>query len=548
MPELKNRTKEEQEIAAILLLIFASEDMSFWLGGYREPQWFEARLQESPLTSRFRSMSRRAQDQMLREMRREVLRTPINERMGQRSEFYKYEIAGRMAKRHAEWLEGFEAEQRSREQDRRSGKKVKEPEDPTVEEIYPPAWAEREAASTVTDWVSETEIVTGGVIEDTHKIALQAYWQVEPGACPICEPLGGQPREVWSKTFPRGPKAHPNCLPGDALVSPIGSITAGTKARYDGIVIEISLASGRKFRVTENHVIPTSRGLLAAKEIAKGNHCFSDSRFADSVVADGPNDRQRHRAEDLYASIKKTIGMTTSLVPSSAEQFNGDGRRFDSDVEIVFPERQLRLNTKTAHNKAVRDGLFSFASRLLSNLSGRGAFNKFLVGAFFAPASVVSSRHLFGSLLIAHVCPNNQSRLVGSPNLGTMQIQQSHNRVARNTQRATDRLRSLATLVPRNESIGHVWREGCRLLWTPGYPAFRNDAPENRHTDAELLTAFLKRNTGHIKSDRVVDVSQNHYSGDVYDFQSGTIPYFYASGVIVHNCRCWLEWSEVLNP
>lgn len=212
MPELKNREKEEREITAILLLIFASEDTAFWLDGPREPQWFERRLQDTSLTSRFQSMSRRVQDQMLRELRREVLRAPIAERAARLAEFYKYDVAGRMSRRHAEWLAKYEAEQRQAERDRKSGKPPKgEPYQPTIDDIYPKTWAEREAASTITDWVSEIEMTTGRAVESTHGIELIAYWKTEPGACPICEPLDGLPMSAWSKTFPKGPKAHPNC-------------------------------------------------------------------------------------------------------------------------------------------------------------------------------------------------------------------------------------------------------------------------------------------------------------------------------------------------
>jgi hypothetical protein len=211
VPELKNRAKEEQEIAAILLLMFVENDIEFWLNGFRTPQWFERRLAETTLTSRFRSISRRAQDQMLRDLRREVLRTPINERMDQMADFYRYDMARRLAGRHMEWLRKVEEEERQRQRDREAGKEIEEPPQPKIEDIYPKAWADREAASTVTDWVSETEITTGGVIEDTHDTRLEAYWMTEPGACEICEPLNYQPRSVWSRKFPRGPKAHPNC-------------------------------------------------------------------------------------------------------------------------------------------------------------------------------------------------------------------------------------------------------------------------------------------------------------------------------------------------
>lgn len=60
--------------------------------------------------------------------------------------------------------------------------------------------------------------VTGGEVGAAAAglISDQDTWVLHPelsktGPCEICAPLGGEPRSVWSRVFPLGPPAHPNC-------------------------------------------------------------------------------------------------------------------------------------------------------------------------------------------------------------------------------------------------------------------------------------------------------------------------------------------------
>lgn len=68
---------------------------------------------------------------------------------------------------------------------------------------------------------------------------LHAWWVTEYDGrvCPICAPLHGSPEEVWRKTIPQGPRAHPRCrciliysrvaigsFPGSIEVGPKGEL------------------------------------------------------------------------------------------------------------------------------------------------------------------------------------------------------------------------------------------------------------------------------------------------------------------------------------
>jgi hypothetical protein len=405
VPELKNRTKEEQEIAAILLLMFASEDMDFWLSGFHSPQYFQGRLAETTLSERFRSISRRAQDQMLRDLRREVLRAPVDDRMRRMAEFQEAEIAIRLARRHAEWLQKLEEEQRQRDRDIREGKEVDEPDEPRIEDIYPKSWADREAASTVTDWVSQTEIFTGDVIEDTHGIKLEAFWMTEPGACPICEPLDRTPRAEWSKKFPRGPKAHPNCLHPDTFVRfPFGQ-AASMKSLYDGPMCYLRFSNGHTLNATPGHPVPTARGMVDAGKIRVGDLVFA-------VRDHGPPQSMiRGMAERLHANAKAYYG--ASYQEPERSMLHGDAKRVIDPIEIVE---------------------------------------------------------------------------------------------------------------------------------LPGFGYPKVIAPE------DAIIAALKKPSLGYEPVEVTQNSERHYDGPVYDFSAIDLPMYVANEILVSNCRCWLDWREVLNP
>jgi hypothetical protein len=71
--------------------------------------------------------------------------------------------------------------------------------------------ADRIAVTTTTEVQSTGEADAAIDVERVLGQRLIAIWRTEPGACHICTPLEGQTERVWSRQFPGGPPAHPNC-------------------------------------------------------------------------------------------------------------------------------------------------------------------------------------------------------------------------------------------------------------------------------------------------------------------------------------------------
>ena len=217
MPGLQRRNEREKEMMAILLLIFATEDMGFWLSDEVTPQWFEQRLRDRGIQDRLMSTSIQARDQLLRDLNVEIEAENDLRKMRQRAEFYRHDLAGRLARRHREWLDQHRRQQAETARRRQAGEPVDDTPDPTHDDIYPQSWAEREVETTVTEWVTQTETEAARQVEAQTGRTLVAVWKTRPhlsstGPCPICRPLDGTTKESWPPQFPDGPPAHPRCV------------------------------------------------------------------------------------------------------------------------------------------------------------------------------------------------------------------------------------------------------------------------------------------------------------------------------------------------
>lgn len=325
MPELKGREKDEQEMALLLLLLFASEDMEFWYSGYHTPQWFDEKLKKLGLNDRLSGMSRRVQDAMMKELRYQVSRGTVDARVRQLTEFYRHELAYRMSRVHAEWVDEQEAAARARDIATRTGRVPEDEIERKPLDIYPESFAKREAASGITDWVSATEMATAVVVEKTHDVKLEAIWRTEPGACPICEPMNGTTRAVWSKQFPKGPKAHPNCLaPGTHLSLPYG-LRDSMKSHYEGPMHDLCIGGQYFLSVTAGHPIPTTRGIVGAGDLKSG----------DAVYMVDAGESQEFEASALHRSVSgDPRARLVSVVPDSS-MLHGEGGRVHGEIEIA---------------------------------------------------------------------------------------------------------------------------------------------------------------------------------------------------------------------
>lgn len=78
-------------------------------------------------------------------------------------------------------------------------------------EIVQPHDAKAEAVTSITQTQTDSERRAVATVETRGVERLIPIWVTEPGACPVCSPLEGQPPNVWRLVAPDGPPQHRNC-------------------------------------------------------------------------------------------------------------------------------------------------------------------------------------------------------------------------------------------------------------------------------------------------------------------------------------------------
>jgi len=324
MAELKDRETDEDELALLLLLLFADDDMDFWLSGYKSTQWFENRLREIGVDSRVLTTAERARDNILQEIKLDVDRSQLDRNVTGLTDVYTHDLASRLAKHHRKWLDEQRRSDNERRWRERRGEEVPEAPEPKPTDIYSEADAKRESASAVTDTVSEVEITVSDEVHRQTGTKLTAIWKTEVDPCPVCEKLSNAPQEVWSLQFPKGPKAHPNCVLPETMIEPIHrqSIIAASRAVYRGAIAEITTVAGYSVRLTMNHPVLTPNGDVPVFKLKEGDSCWLNLwRDAESS------------AESLFARMASVYG--SQAIAAEVASFHGDGLHLVSDIEVA---------------------------------------------------------------------------------------------------------------------------------------------------------------------------------------------------------------------
>ena len=164
----------------------------------------------------------------------------------------------------------------------------------------------------------------------------------QPGACELCQALDQQ-EVVLGELFEGGidaPPRHPGCLPGDALVTTCGRITAGSKRWYEGNVVLLRTAVGNELTITPNHPVLSDRGWVAAKLLQPGDNVFCSAN-GQRVLPIYPDYQEMPACiEDIMRALVGAFGMASRTVPTTPEDFHGDGGY--SEVDIIGPKWKLR--------------------------------------------------------------------------------------------------------------------------------------------------------------------------------------------------------------
>jgi len=225
---------------------------------------------------------------------------------------------------------------------------------------------------------------------------------------------------------------HPNCcLPG-TICEPIGNIVAGSQSIYRGAQIDIVLANGARLSVTENHLLLTPNGFAPANRLHNGDDIFYCAFDAGMVAVDPDNYRQPALIEQIIKTLAMTDGMLTRRMKVAAEDFHGDGKFINSDIDIIWADRFLmRAWDASFFKSAQKDSLHQSDIGGLP-LSGKCNLAAVLERLAFAADGIMGGNRAAASFFLSRASCCNNMALTNRPEIAANLLEPDMNGLVRN--------------------------------------------------------------------------------------------------------------------
>jgi hypothetical protein len=354
---------------------------------------------------------------------------------------------------------------------------------------------------------------------------------------------------VYPKPLAPLPPAHPHCLPGDAVITASGRIAAVTKRWFDGDLVVITTAAGKRLAATVNHPVLTRRGWVGAGFLDVGDEVVSrpvSEAIGGAVAVDNHHQDMPASIAEIADSFFRSGEVTTREVPTSAEDFHGDGMA--GQVAVVGAYRQLwdRLDSPASESVSYESlkvahaglaGLFGDSGLDLGLERLRGAADSRMGGGGEDKAFV--TRHI-GETEIVSLAPISRRNAMIDEDAGDY--------ISGNTMLARE---------GKARGTGDIVRDDVSLVLGGNYsPLFASEsadflhgsaldtalskpAPDEFSAEAVLASQILEGGSGPVVLDAVVKVERFPLSGHVYNLETES-GHYTANGIITHNCRCLL--------
>jgi hypothetical protein len=400
-----------------------------------------------------------------------------------------------------------------------------------------------------------------------------------PDCCDECQAQDGVIVGI-DEEFPEGDAPlHPNCFPGDTLVLPVGAVTSVSERPFEGDIIVIGTASGKRLTCTPNHPVLTPSGWVAAGILNVSDDVIS-SLVGDFVTGRAVADNAENvpaRIEDIAKAFGRSPQVTATEVPVSAPHFHGDGE--GSEVAIILSDRLLRSGGNASDCKHCGKPLLRIRDVSLQPHPGASAEHTGLQLPGTPERIRVSGRDLSLPLVTGHLRPLERFSLAPVAWLYPAAEQALSNgssinsdvlgeSIFRHSAKVHLRDSLIVDNVPSSQGGSSQIESGSGELNAYvqlGANVSDFDAalvkPDHLSTKPDLHRrapnmAMLARNTsnsaqgkpelagdlcqgfsGQIFLDNVVSISRRKFSGHVFNLgtESGFI---IAGGVVTHNCRC----------
>ena len=310
----------------------------------------------------------------------------------------------------------------------------------------------------------------------------------------------------WSATLDG--RTSDTCFPGGALALPVGDLRGVIRRHWNGYLVVVTTASGKKLRATPNHPVLTARGWRPIQEVKPGKDVLHVLTGDVGPVEPSENVEVPPTIGAIFDALNKPAFGDVLSESSSEIDFHGDGMRGDYEVNYPRSKRDLRLALEASFGKKLSEQLLAFVG------SSRG----------FATESHADSI-LFGERFRDVTAKIRSIAIQDGVEAGLADLEDSAN---------------VSRSCPVDEHLDH-----------PGLirPLAELPSAQGGHDSGALedscgcgcgdTVALGDRRSGlsvGVATDDVVSVEREFFSGHVYNLSTST-EFYIADGFVVHNCR-----------
>jgi hypothetical protein len=338
------------------------------------------------------------------------------------------------------------------------------------------------------------------------------------------------------KSLDEAPKlpAHHNCILGDTRISTVANISNVFRRVYEGEIIVITTASGNILRCTPNHPILCDSGFINAKDIKQGDNLVSNNGIKIINIFGKNKDDKVSTIENIFSSFGKSCGMSPISMPLSPEDFHGDVT--DKKVDVIRTTRKFSLKLDIILDKIFnKHGLINRISKNTIFVPCNGSLVHFFRGSYFAFKCFASSFSHFLSLFISRKFHSLYLLLFAVTRLNPISIKKAGHIHSAVTKPFGNTFNPNAMIV----KIKNILNIGRLNIPSGGGIKTRlmQNLPDGLVIDPDLSRNIFNRYKRLIKTDNVVSVERQWFSGHVYNLETKN-NWYLANNIIIHNCRC----------
>ncbi len=370
---------------------------------------------------------------------------------------------------------------------------------------------------------------------DTGKVQYQLIvnWQ---NSCGLCAQYDHAIGNSWPIPF------HYNCLlPGTRVVAP--GVLRGYRGWYDGPACRLAFDDGSVVRVTANHLLLTVDGFMKASRLVKGDKVIRCRDGQGECLRDPQHHGEPTPIEDVVGSLAVAGGVCSARVPVASEDFHGDGRFLEGDVDVVSAHRQLLDWIEPLGLQHLAKLGFDGTDLEPAGLPRPGELGSVLFAVRDATDGGMSGLRDLTASFRRRPCHSQEARLGSTAHWNAASHEDARDSGAADPESRRHGLATRTVAVRGHDRVivdfRHAVSKALRLGVGSDGAAIRDQPSfDDGVGHSKRLGDLRNRFPGLVATSEVVDVEMVHHSGPVYDVETASTLYTFGGGQVSSNCRC----------